>query len=169
MATFYPYKPVDLNTITTVNFRAKQSIDINCTPEKIMAALSGDSIWTEWVGPLTKVEWQGEKPYGQGSRRTVHLKGGQTVKEYFFHWQENKRIAFYVEEGTLEGVEVFAEDYQITEISSQQTRLTWTIGLQLGGFAGVIAPINAFFAKIAMKQWLKKLKKIIENTPNNSH
>jgi carbon monoxide dehydrogenase subunit G len=167
MTNYHPFEPVGLEvfsaTDSQANFQITQQVDIQCTPEQLMEALSGDTIWTKWVAPLEKVNWESEKPFGQCARRTVHLKGGQVIREYFFHWVDNERIAFYVEEGTLKGVTIFAEDYRLSDAGAGQTRLTWTVALKLGGVGGLLAPLSRFFARRAMKGWLNKLKAIVES------
>ena len=73
-----------------------------------METLAGDVVWTQWAPALKKVEWTSPKPYGQGAKRTVHLAGGQAVKENFFIWKDKEQVAFYVEEGTISVIESFA-------------------------------------------------------------
>lgn len=162
MLKFKPMKPVSLDFFSTANLRVTTVMDAKCSPERLMETLAGDSIWTEWATALTKVEWTCEKPYKQGSTRTVYMSGNQAVKENFFIWEDNKRVAFYVDESTMNGVESFAEDY-IIEKTADGTKLTWTVALQMAGIAVLFIPLSRIFMGLMFKRWLKNYKKILES------
>lgn len=163
MTTFFRFREAGLEEMNETNFRVQQSIEMRCTPAQLMDVLRGESVWTQWLGALESVEWTSEGAPGPGATRNVYLKGGDVIREVFFIWEEDHRVAFYVEEGTMKDVSIFAEDYQIEATDKKMTRLTWTIALQLDGPAGLVAPVTGFLTRIAVKGWLKKLKQIVEN------
>jgi len=163
MAAFKPLKPITESFFKTANLRASASMEANCSPERLMETLAGDVVWTQWAPALKKVEWTSPKPYGQGAKRTVHLLGGQAVKENFFIWKENEQVAFYVEEGTMPGIESFAENYEITVLNNgQTTRLVWTVAIQVIGIGALFAPVSRFFMELTFKRWLQNYKRILE-------
>jgi hypothetical protein len=162
MQSYYPYRQVDHSFFSEANLRTSNSIVIKCQPKDVTETLSGDDIWTRWAAALEKIEWTTPRPFAEGSRRTVHLVGKQVVREIFFHWEEDQRISFYVEEGTLANIEAFAEDYIIEPIDDQHTRLTWKMAIELTGVAGLFAPVLSVVIKMVLKGWLKKYKSILE-------
>ncbi len=161
MKPFKPLKPVSLDFFNEANLCVTTVMEARCTPQRLMETLEGDEVWTQWAPSLKKVEWTCEKPYGEGSTRTVYLAGDQAVKEVFFHWQANRRIAFYVEEGTLSGIDAFAEDYQI-ESDGEITRLSWTVALQISGIGKLFLPLSRFFMGMMFRRWLKTYKQLLE-------
>ena len=163
MAAFKPLKPITEAFFKTANLRASASMEANCPPERLMETLAGDVVWTQWAPALKKVEWTSPKPYGQGATRTVHLLGGQAVKENFFIWKDKEQVAFYVEEGTMPGIESFAENYEITVLNNgQTTRLVWTVAIQVTGIGALFAPVSCFFMELTFKRWLQNYKRILE-------
>ncbi len=164
MSTFKPLKPVTEEFFKTANLRAIAVMEADCTPEKLMETLAGDVVWTQWAPALKKVEWTSPKPYGQGAKRTVHLAGGQAVKENFFIWKDKEQVAFYVEEGTISGIESFAENYIIEQINGSRTvRMTWTVAIQVTGIGALFIPVSRFFMEMFFKRWLGNYKRILES------
>ncbi len=164
MSTFKPLKPVTEEFFKTANLRAIAVMEADCTPEKLMETLAGDVVWTQWAPALKKVEWTSPKPYGQGAKRTVHLAGGQAVKENFFIWKDKEQVAFYVEEGTISGIESFAENYIIEQINGGRTvRMTWTVAIQVTGIGALFIPVYRFFMEVFFKRWLGNYKRILES------
>lgn len=164
MAEFKPLKAIDESFFRNANLIATASMEANCPPERLMETLAGDVVWTQWAPALKKVEWTSPKPYGQGSKRTVHLAGGQAVKENFFIWKDKERVAFYVEEATISGIESFAENYDITVLNNgQTTRLVWTVAIQVTGIGALFIPVSRFFMELFFKRWLQNYRKILES------
>lgn len=164
MATFKPLQPITESFFKTANLRASASMEAHCPPERLMETLAGDVVWTQWAPALKKVEWTSPKPYGQGAKRTVHLAGGQAVKENFFIWKPNEQVAFYVEEATLGGMDSFAENYEITVLNNgQTTRLVWTVAIQVTGIGALLIPMSRFFMELFFKRWLQNYKRILES------
>ena len=161
---FHPLKPVGLDFFNSANLSITSTIEAKCTPEHLMKTIRGSEIWTQWAFAITKVDWTCEKPYGLNSTRTVSMLGGLTVKEVFFHWQENKHVAFYVNEANIPCMESFAENYLIDNLGNGITRLTWTVSMQMTGIFKIFAPVSQFFTGLVLQSWLNKYKKILEQT-----
>ena len=164
MLNFKPLKPITEEFFKTANLRATAVMDANCSAEKLMETLAGDVIWTQWAPALKKVEWTSSKPYGQGAKRTVYLAGNQAVKENFFIWKDKEQLAFYVEEGTMPGIESFAENYVIESINDgHAVRLTWTVAIQVIGIGALCIPVSRFFMEFTFRRWLANYKRILES------
>ena len=135
-----------------------------CVPqtEVLFETLRGDTVWTEWAGVIQGVEWTSEKPYAKNATRDVSLVGGMLVKEVFFHWEENERVAFYVTDSTIPNLSKFAEDYIVERVGPNETRLIWTVAIENVGFMRYLNPGTGPVLKLVFRGWFKKYKKILE-------
>jgi len=161
MRAFHLFEPVSFDFFSRANFRTTQTVEINCTPQQLTEALSGVELWIEFVPAIKSVDWHGEKPFREGVRRTVEF-GNHTVRETFFKWDEQKGIAFRVDEGTQKNVTAMAEHYEFEIVDPNTTRLVWTLAMQMTGIAGWLAPLVSWLAGRAMNGWLKNLKLMVE-------
>jgi len=153
---------IELDFFENAPLRVVCSIETTASVETIFETLRGDEIWTEWAFALKEVVWTSEKPYGQGSTRDVHMMGGMLIKENFFHWQEGERVAFYVTESNIPGINKFAEDYVIQTVSDKSRRIIWTVAIEPTGIQRYFAPVMAVLTKLALRGWLNKYKKILD-------
>ena len=154
--------PVTLDFFDTAPLRVQCTMLAKCTPERLFETLRGDTVWTEWAGVIKGVDWTSEKPYGKNATRDVSLVGGMMVRELFFHWEENERIAFYVTESTIPGLSKFAEDYRVERVGPNETKLIWTVAIENQGLMRHLNAITAPVMKLVFQGWLKKYKKILE-------
>jgi len=162
MTTFHQLQPVTLDFFDTAPLRVQCTMVAKCTPESLFETLRGDTVWTEWAGVIQGVEWTSEKPYAENATRDVSLVGGTLVKEVFFHWEENERVAFYVTDSTIPNLSKFAEDYVVERVGPNETRLIWTVAIENQGFMRYLNPITAPIMKLVFQGWFKKYKKILE-------
>lgn len=80
-------------------------------PQALWAALCDARAWTQWL-PITNLTWTSPQPYGAGTTRTVEIKQHR-VEEYFFGWEEGRRMAFRFTRSTLP-LSAGVEDYRVT-------------------------------------------------------
>lgn len=158
--TFHPLRPFDESFFKTANLRVSVPMVAKCSPEQLMATLAADSIWTEWAPMLKRVEWTSER--GLNATRTVYLAGNQAVKEVFFIWKENQQVAFYVDEATINGIEAFGENYEISVLPDGRTQLIWTVAIEVSGIGKLFIPVSRFFMTLTFKRWLKKYAQLLE-------
>ena len=126
MTALNELEPVTLDFFDTAPLRVQCTMVAKCSPEVLFETLRGDTVWTEWAGVIQAVEWTSDKPIAKNSTRDVKLVGDMLVKEIFFHWEENERVAFYVTESTIPNLTKFAEDYIVERVGPNETRLIWT-------------------------------------------
>lgn len=157
---FHPLRPFDESFFKTANLRVSVPMVAKCSPEQLMATLAADSIWTEWAPMLKRVEWTSER--GLNATRTVYLAGNQAVKEVFFIWKENQQVAFYVDEATINGIEAFGENYEISVLPDGRTQLIWTVAIEVSGIGKLFIPVSRFFMRLTFKRWLKKYAQLLE-------
>ena len=124
----------------------------------VWAALLDAKAWTEWL-PITNVTWTSQKPFGNGTTRTVAV-GSQIVEETFFAWDEGKRMAFRFERSTLP-VSAAVEDYSVVEVPGG-------CELQWWGRASGMFPIGRLVNRqlaSGIKSGLPKLEALIRDNP----
>ncbi|MEZ5269480.1 MAG: SRPBCC family protein [Microthrixaceae bacterium] len=95
--------------------------EIAATPEQIFAVLLDADLLGE-VATLITVDWTSGFPIEVGSTRTVHMKGGLIGYEEFIAYEHGRRMAFRFNEVSKDGVQAFAEDYQVTELPPGRCR-----------------------------------------------
>ncbi|MGW5574177.1 SRPBCC family protein [Nocardia thailandica] len=96
---------------------------------------SVETVWRElhgerplyWCSSLPQCRWEPGSPCGVGSRRSVTVAPGVSVRERYFLWEERgdrRENAFAVEACTVPGLRRFGERYRVvaTETGS---RLDW--------------------------------------------
>jgi hypothetical protein len=151
MTALNELEPVTLDFFDTAPLRVQCTMVAKCSPEVLFETLRGDTVWTEWAGVIQAVEWTSDKPIAKNSTRDVKLVGDMLVKEIFFHWEENERVAFYVTESTIPNLTKFAEDYIVERVGPNNT-----------GFMRYLNPITRLVLKPVFQSWFKKYKKILE-------
>lgn len=162
MEKIFTLKPIGLDFFENAPLLVRSTMVAKCAPEDLMETLRGDTVWSEWAPALKKVVWTSKKPYAKNSTREVSLAGGMMVRENFFHWDENERVAFYVTESNIPGLEAFAEDYLIERLGPNETRLTWTVAITNSGFMSYLNPVTAKIMKLVFRGWLKRYSEILE-------
>ncbi len=162
MTELHQLQPVTLEFFETAPLRVQCTLEAKCTPEVLFETLRGDTVWTEWAGVIQNVSWTSEEPHAKNATRDVTITGDMLVRELFFHWEENERIAFYVTESTIPGLDKFAEDYVVQRIGPNETRLIWTVAIENTGFMRLLNPVTRLIMKPIFNGWLRKYKKILE-------
>lgn len=117
--------------------------EIAATPEQIFAVLLDADSWVKWAMPITGVDWTSGFPIEVGSTRTVHMRGGLIGYEEFIAYEHGRRMAFRFNEVSKDGVQAFAEDYQVTELSPGRCRIEWTMAMKTARTVPVSGPRSA--------------------------
>jgi hypothetical protein len=162
MTKLHTLEPVDLNFFNTAPLRVQCTMTARCTPEVLFETLRGDTVWVEWAGVINDVKWTSGEPIAQDATRDVTITGGMLVRELFFHWEENERVAFYVTESTIPGLTSFAEDYVVERAGPNETRLIWTVAIENTGFMRYLNPLTKLVMKPLFQGWLRKYKEVLE-------
>lgn len=127
---------VDLSFLETAPYVFRSSVELAITPEQLFEVLSDAESWPQWAPVITKVTWTSPEPYGVGTTRTVHMRGGLVGDEEFLVWEPFTRMAFRFNECSTRAVTAFAEDYRV-QAQPGGCRLTWTMAQQPAGPAGL--------------------------------
>lgn len=155
----HPYEPVTDEFFRNAPVRHATPVEIDAAPERVFAALEDPESWPQWVGAITRVDWTSPKPFKVGTTRTVYIQGNQVVDEYFFNWEDNRRMSFYFVSASFAALTQFAEDYRLEELPGGRTRLTWTFAANPKPLHKIIftllSPVFAIFLKKVMKDFKK--------------
>ncbi len=120
---------VGVEFFDTAPTRYQATQEIAATPEQVFEVLLDADSWVRWAMPITAVEWTSGFPIEVGSTRTVHMRGGLVGYEEFIAYEHGVRMAFRFNEVSKDGIDAFAEDYQVTDIGGGRCRVEWTMAL----------------------------------------
>ena len=130
----YPCEPVDLDFISEAPFRFVSTVDLAITPEQVFEVLSDAQSWPHWASVITKVTWTSPQPYGVGTTRTVHMRGGIIGDEEFLSWEPHSHMAFRFNQASTNSIAAFAEDYWVVPTEGG-CNLTWVMAMKPNGTA----------------------------------
>ena len=140
--------------------------EIAATPEQIFAVLLDADSWVKWAMPITGVDWTSGFPIEVGSTRTVHMRGGLIGYEEFIAYEHGRRMAFRFNEVSKDGVQAFAEDYQVTELSPGRCRIEWTMAMKTArDGSGIGAKISGRVMSFMVNYMLGRFRKLVESNP----
>ncbi len=139
------------------------TVEINCSAERLFAIFEDEHAWTLWGSSLEKVTWTSPKPFGVGTTRTVEMAGGIVGVEEFIVWEDNKRMAFCFTESSMPNMDAFGEDYVIESLDTGRVRLHWHAAFWPSNtFALLCFKLFKPLMKFFLASFLKKLKKLCE-------
>src|SRR4051812_21547395 len=130
----YPCEQVDLDFISEAPFRFVSTVDLAITPEQVFEVLADAQSWPHWATVITKVTWTSPAPYGVGTTRTVHMRGGIVGDEEFLSWEPHSHMAFRFNQASTTSIAAFAEDYWVVPTATG-CNLTWVMAMKPSGVA----------------------------------
>jgi uncharacterized protein YndB with AHSA1/START domain len=158
----YELEPVGEDFVDSAPATFVNSVLVDASPAAIWAALEDATAWPRWAKAIKRVEWTSAPPFGVGTTRTVTMVGKMTVYEEFIAWEPHRRMAFRFNAASMDGVAAFAERYEIEQVSSGETRVTWVMAMQPKGISRAIVPITALPMRLTFGRWLRGFKKLVE-------
>jgi hypothetical protein len=139
----------------------RSSTEISVTPAQLFDSLEGVDDWLTWVPLLRKITWTSPRPFQVGTTRTVEMINGSIGAEEFIAWEQDRRMAFRFNEGSLEKLAALGEDYLIEETPTG-CRLTWTMVIDFSGFIGSLLALMGPLLRWNHRRYLKGLKALLE-------
>lgn len=106
--------------------------------DRVWTAIADHEAWSEWFGPITKVERIGSGE-GVGGGRRVHIKS-ISVEEEFLAWEPGARFAFTVVRANRSGIRSMVEDIRLLAEGDTATSVSYTQAIHPVG-ARLTAPI----------------------------
>lgn len=157
------------NELQTADFHRTQehyvtTVDLPCSPDLLFDIFEDASAWPRWVPGIGQVRWTSEKPYTDGTTRTVIFWGGMEVYETFTLWERGRSMSFTFTGITQPIWSEFGELYEIEAIGDQQCRLKWTVAFS---FRDHIAKWTRFvrpFASLVFWYYMRRLRKYVKQS-----
>jgi Polyketide cyclase / dehydrase and lipid transport len=120
--------------------------------------LADGDAWRDWLG--ITVDWDTPEPRGKGTRRTVTVRN-QRIEEYFFTWDEGRRMTFRFDRATLP-LKAFAEDYYCRATGESSAELVWSVSFEWGGrLAPVATPVFGWIFALNGRRALRRLANLL--------
>lgn len=94
--------------------------------------LEDPDAWPRWLDAIDEVVWTSPEPKGAGTTRDIKGKIGH-ISEYFFAWEDGRRMAFCFDQGTSPAFAAFAEDYVLEPLDQDSCELVWRWAAELAG------------------------------------
>ena len=158
-----PCQHKTLEDIHNAPVKVVNTIDIDCSAQRLFAIFEDEHAWTVWGSSLDKVTWTSPKPFGVGTTRTVEMAGGIVGVEAFIAWEDDKQMAFCFTESSMPNMAAFGEDYVLEALGDNKVRLIWTASFwPSNGFATLCFKLFKPMMKFFLGTFLKKLKNMAE-------
>ena len=126
MTRLQDYDPVEADFLAHAPVRVVSQVRIRAAAELVFSVLEDGASWPVFVSAIRKVEWTSERPWGVGTTRTVHMRGGTVAEEVFFAWDPGRRMAFRITRSNLRLFRALAEDWAVAPNADGTSTLTWT-------------------------------------------
>jgi hypothetical protein len=137
---WFSTKPVEETFFDNAPIRLSETFDIARPAADVWTELTADNPLA-WCRILRQITWTSPRPFGVGTTRTARSAGG-TIHEFFFRWEEGRRMSFYVLEASAPLYRRFAEDYLVEPASETSCRFTWTIAVEPKPLAQIANPFT---------------------------
>jgi hypothetical protein len=118
----------DLDFLDRAPVRQSRSAVVDMSPDRVFEEVAEHpERWPQWLPVARDCHYKDDPPYGVGSRRQLSLRGGIVATETVLAWDEDKRLAYCVDEVNAPGVRAFMEDWTLEPADKGRTRLQWVL------------------------------------------
>jgi len=87
------------------------------------------SSWPEWFPAVSKGGFDGEPPYGVGTRRWVRA-SFTDFRETIVEWHDGRRFTYRIDEASRPLARAMVERWTIEAAGTASTRVGWTMALE---------------------------------------
>jgi hypothetical protein len=129
-----PEQPLD-----ALPLRVTRVVELGASAAAAFAVLADHDGWPGWFGGMRRVDVDGPAS-GVGALRTVHVPPA-TVQERFSRWDEGERLTFHVVASSLPGLAAMTEDWRLTEVAADRTRLVIDVAAAPARWLAPLAPL----------------------------
>lgn len=106
--------------------------------QRVFAVLTEGNLEREWFPNFVSSTWLGEA--GPGVEREFCMTYMRII-EHFVEYEPGSRLRFYLTSATLPLLKRFAEEYELTALGPQRTRIRWRIGYEPHPFMAWAHPV----------------------------
>jgi hypothetical protein len=124
-------RAVDPSYVDTARTRYVFEATIDASPADVFKALSAPpSTWAEWFPAVSKGGYEGDPPYGLGTRRWVRATFTD-FRETVVEWDEPTRFTYRVDETSRPLASVLIERWDVEPVGDgSQARVRWTMAME---------------------------------------
>jgi carbon monoxide dehydrogenase subunit G len=147
-------RPVQLDFLDEAPIRLVFETTIASPPDPVFAALSADpATWTKWFPGLRSGGYEGDPPYGVGTKRWV--KPGRTVyRETIMAWDRPTRWTYRVDETNASLAKALIEEWAVAPAPGGAT-VRWTFAIDprilFRALQPIIRPVMSRLFRRAMR------------------
>jgi carbon monoxide dehydrogenase subunit G len=147
--------------------RIDYSMELGCTPDQLWPYLEDPQRQKQWMKGLLENTATSEGPQRVGSTFRMRIKEGGKVAEYdgqITGYEKNRYLGIRMWGGALPKEAAMNVDYRLADLNGR-TRLDYVCrmeGAKFGWFMRMLMPLFAFFGKMQLKSFMRKLKSLVE-------
>lgn len=156
MAKTHHYREVDGTYFDAAPAGDKLRQSIPASAAATFRSFEDAEAWPQWLDAIDEVTWTTPQPFGVGTTREIKGRAG-VISEYFFAWDNGRRMSFFFDRGPLRVVGAFAEDYELVPTGDDSCELVWRYAFECPGGYRVLQPLIAFVFKRMGTKWLGQL------------
>lgn len=123
--------PLDADYPRRAKHRFVMEREIGLSADALFDLLGDVTAWPKWFPEMRAMRWISPEPERAkvGALRRADTGSGD-VLEHFVVWDRGVRMAFFAEKMTTPLVSAFFEDYEITRLSADRSKLVWTVAFE---------------------------------------
>lgn len=128
---WFTLRPLPESYARTARHTFVMERELETSAEALFALLADAEAWPKWFPDMRRVTWlspEGERARVDAVRRADT--GSGDVIEHFVVWDAPRRFAFYAERMSTPLVSEFFEDYEITPLGPQRSKLRWVVAFE---------------------------------------
>jgi hypothetical protein len=120
----------ELPFLTRAPFRQVHRGQVALPVDRVFAGLADrPESWPDWFSLARACHYEGAPPHGVGTIRRLSLRGGIHARERMLAWDENRRLAYRIEEINAPGIRAFLEEWTLTPVAEDRTELQWLLAV----------------------------------------
>lgn len=125
----FKLKPADAAFAASARTQFTYDFNIMARPDAVFETITRPERLNRWIPDLKSARWLTAAPFGVGSVREVRLPFIR-VEEKVLVWEPGQRFAFNMIRASIPLLRRMVEDFRLTAIAPDRTRVQWTIAYQ---------------------------------------
>jgi hypothetical protein len=153
-------RSVDPDYVDTAPKRYAFEATIDASPADVFKALSDNaSTWAEWFPAVTKGGYDGDPPYGIGTKRWVRATATD-FRETIVEWDEPTRFTYRVDEASRPIADVLVERWDVEPAGDGSRALVrWTMAMEPRLLFRILNPFPGLTMRPIFRRAMKNLEK----------
>ena len=155
-------RAVDLSFLDTAPKRWTFEARLHAPADAVFAAISGDpGTWT-WFPGMTSGRYEGDGPYGVGSRRVIR-QGPSVYHETIIAWETPRRWVYRVDETTVPMARALVEEW-IVEPAGPGSLVCWRFAIDPRALFKAVGPLASVGMGSVFRRAMRNLDRTLDRT-----